>query len=56
MKQIKMPDNIWEKLSRLKLDLKVKSLWKVIERLLKLVSKFKLKEELKELKGGKNGK
>ncbi len=50
MKQIKVPDIIWEKLSRLKLDLKVKSLWKVISKLLKLISKFKLKEELKNLK------
>lgn len=50
MKQIKVKDNVWEKLWKLKPDLKVKSLSDVISKLLKLVSKFKLKEELKNLK------
>ncbi len=49
MKIIKVDYNVWEKLSRLKIDLKVKSLWKVIDKLLRLVSKFKLKEELRNL-------
>ena len=50
MKQIKVEDNVWEKLMRLKLDLKVKSINKTISKLFELVSKFKLREELKNLK------
>lgn len=50
MKQIKVKDNVWEKLYRKKLDLKSKSLSDVISKLLKLVSKLNLMEELKNLK------
>ncbi len=49
MKQIKVKDDVWEKLSRKKLDLKCKSLSDVVSKLLKLVNKFKLNEELKNL-------
>ena len=49
MKQIKVQDDVWEKLSRKKLDLKCKSLNDVVSKLFKLVSKFKLNEELRSL-------
>jgi len=49
MKIIKVKDNVWEKLMRKKLDLKAKSLSDVISKLLKLVSKFSLMGELKNL-------
>ncbi len=49
MKQIKVQDDVWEKLSRKKLDLKCKSLNDVISKLLGLVSKLKLNEELRNL-------
>ena len=49
MKIIKVDDDIWEKLMRLKLDLKVKSLSKTISKLFKLTSKFKLRGELNDL-------
>ena len=47
MKQIKVKDDVWEKLSRKKIDLKVRSLSDVISKMLKLINKLKLTEELK---------
>jgi len=49
MKQVKVEDDVWEKLCRKKLDLKCKSLSDVISKMLKLVNKLKLMEELKNL-------
>lgn len=49
MKQVKVEDDVWEKLYRKKLDLKCRTLSEVVSKLLKLVSKFKLMEELKNL-------
>ena len=49
MKQVKVEDDVWDKLYRKKLDLKSKSLSDVVSKLLKLVNKFKLMEELKSL-------
>jgi len=49
MKQVKVEDDVWEKLCRKKLDLKSKSLSNVISKLLKLVNKLKLMGELKDL-------
>ena len=49
MKIIKVEEDVWEKLSRKKLDLKSKSLSDVISKMLKLINKFKLMEELKNL-------
>ena len=49
MKQVKVEDDVWEKLCRRKLDLKSKSLSDVISKMLKLINKFKLMEELKNL-------
>ena len=49
MKQVKLKDDVWDKLSRKKLDLKSKSLSDVISKMLKLINKFKLMEELKDL-------
>ncbi len=50
MKIIKFQDDVWAKLMKKKTDLKCKSMSDVVSKLLKLVSKFKLKEELKNLK------
>lgn len=47
MKIIKFQDDVWEKLMKKKLDLKCKSMNNVVSKLLKLVSKYKLHEELK---------
>ena len=49
MKIIKFQDAVWEKLMKKKLELKCKSMSDVVSKLLKLVSKFKLMEELKDL-------
>ena len=50
MKIIKFQDVVWEKLMKKKLELKCKSMNNVVSKLLKLVSKFKLNEELMNLK------
>ena len=49
MKQVKVEDDVWEKLMRKKLDLKCKSLSDVVSKMLKLVNKLKLMGELKDL-------
>ena len=49
MKQVKVKDDVWEKLYRKKLDLKCKTLSDVVSKMLKLVNKLKLMEELKDL-------
>jgi len=49
MKIIKVEDDVWEKLSRKKIDLKVRSLSDVVSKMLKLINKLKLMEELKNL-------
>ena len=46
MKQIKVDDAVWEKLFRLKINLKSKSLSEVISKLQKLISKLNLMKDL----------
>jgi len=49
MKQIKIDDDVWDKLWRLKLNLKSKSLNNVISSLQKLVKKLSLMKDLEIL-------
>jgi len=49
MGNVRVDDEVWEKLMRLKLKLRDKSLNIVIKKMLKMISKLNLYQELKDI-------